>query len=177
MWLASAKVGIESSEIGFRSRSVSGPLGGYVGFVLHRIQVAVFADFIAALSELDLKPAQYSLLEVVDANPGLRQSEAAAALGIQKANFVGLVRKLERRSLLQRRRSVADRRSYALHLQPGGRRLLDVARTLHDAHESRLAAQLGSGGRERLLQLLTRLASESNRGTPEGGQHASLLVD
>jgi DNA-binding MarR family transcriptional regulator len=136
-----------------------GPLSGYVGFVLRRIQIAVFADFIASLSELDLKAAQYSLLEIVDANPGLRQSEAAAALGIQKANFVGLVRKLERRSLLQRRRSVADRRSYALHLQPGGRRLLAVARALHHAHESRLAAQLGSGGRERLLQLLTRLAS------------------
>ena len=136
-----------------------GPLSGYVGFVLRRIQIAIFADFIASLSELDLKPAQYSLLEVIEANPGLSQSEAAAALGIQKANFVALVCKLERRSLLQRCRSVADRRSYALHLQPAGRRLLAMARDLHDAHESGLAARLGSGGRERLLQLLTQLAS------------------
>jgi DNA-binding MarR family transcriptional regulator len=151
-----------------------GPLSGYVGFVLHRIKIAVFAEFIASLSELDLKPAQYSLLEVVDANPGLRQSEAAAALGIQKANFVGLVRKLEHRSLLQRRRSVADRRSYALHLQPGGRRLLAEARALHDAHESRLSARLGSGGRERLLLLLTRLASGADPGLREGGRPASL---
>ena len=151
-----------------------GPLSGYVGFVLRRIQIAVFADFIASLNELDLKPAQYSLLEIVDANPGVRQSEAAAALGIQKANFVGLVRKLERRSLLQRRRSVADRRSYALHLQPGGRRLLAVARALHDAHESRLAAQLGSAGRERLLQLLTRLASGAEPSARESGRPASL---
>ena len=151
-----------------------GPLGGYVGFVLRRIQIAVFADFIASLNELDLKPAQYSLLEIVDANPGVGQSEAAAALGIQKANFVGLVRKLERRSLLQRRRSVADRRSYALHLQPGGRRLLAVARALHDAHESRLAAHLGSAGRERLLQLLTRLASGVEPSAREGGRPASL---
>ena len=149
------------------------PVSGYVGFALRRIQMVVFADFIASLSELDLKPAQYSLLEIVDANPGVRQSEAAAALGIQKANFVGLVRKLEHRSLLQRRRSIADRRSYALHLQPGGRRLLALARALHEAHESRLAARLGSGGRERLLLLLKRLAAVES-GPPEGGQRASL---
>jgi DNA-binding MarR family transcriptional regulator len=151
-----------------------GPLGGYVGFALRRIQIAVFADFIAALGELDLKPAQYSLLELVDANPGLRQWQAAAALGIQKANFVGLVRKLERRSLLQRRRSDADRRSYALHLQPGGRRLLAAARALHDEHESRLAARLGSGGRERLLLLLRRLAAGVESGALGGGRAASL---
>jgi DNA-binding MarR family transcriptional regulator len=144
-----------------------GLLNGSVGFALRRTQMAVFADFIASLGELDLKPAQYSLLEVVDANPGLRQSEAAAALGIQKANFVGLVRKLERRALLQRRRSIADRRSYALHLQPGGRRLLAEARALHDAHESRLAARLGSEERERLLQLLRRLASGGRNWRPE----------
>src|SRR5512145_2452640 len=87
-----------------------GPLSGHVGFVLRRIQTAVFADFIASLGQLDLRPAQYALLEVIDANPGLRQSDAAAALGIQKANFVALVRELERRALLQRRRSQADRR-------------------------------------------------------------------
>ena len=68
-----------------------GPLAGYVGFMLRRIQSAVFAEFIASLGELDLRPAQYTLMEVIDANPGLRQSDAATALGIQKANFVALV--------------------------------------------------------------------------------------
>ena len=142
-----------------RAAGVSlGPLAGYVGFMLRRIQTAVFSDFIASLGQLDLRPAQYTLLEVIDANPGLRQSDAAAALGIQKANFVALVDELERRSLLQRQRSKADRRSYSLHLQPRGRRLLEAARALRDAQETRLAAQLGARDRERLLTLLSRLA-------------------
>jgi DNA-binding MarR family transcriptional regulator len=135
-----------------------GPLDGYVGFMLRRIQTAVLADFIASLGELELRPAQYSLLEVIDANPGLRQSDAAAALGIQKANFVALVHELERKSLLRRLRSTADRRSYALHLEPRGRRVLQAARDMHDVQESRLAAQLGARDRERLLTLLGRLA-------------------
>jgi DNA-binding MarR family transcriptional regulator len=138
-----------------------GPLSGYVGFMLRRIQTAVFSEFIASLGQLDLRPAQYTLLEVIDANPGLRQSDAAAALGIQKANFVALVNELERRSLVQRRRSSADRRSYSLHLAPQGRRVLAAARDVHDAQESRLAAQLGARDRARLLTLLGRLADLS----------------
>ena len=138
-----------------------GPLAGYVGFMLRRIQSAVFAEFIASLGELDLRPAQYTLLEVIDANPGLRQSDAATALGIQKANFVALVQELERRSLIERRRSTADRRCYSLRLQPRGRRLLEAARDRHDAQESRLGALLGPADREQLLALLNRLADMS----------------
>jgi len=126
--------------------------------MLRRAQTAVFADFIARLAVIDLRPAQYALLEVIDANPGLSQSAAAAALGIQKANFVALVGELESRSLLLRRRSRADRRSYALELEPAGVRLLERARKVHVAQEARFAAQLGASGRERLLVLLHRLA-------------------
>ena len=135
-----------------------GPLSAQVVFNLRRAQAAVFADFVASLARLDLRPAQYSLLEVVDAHPGLKQSAAAAILGIEKANFVSLVHELERRSLLRRSRSQVDRRSYALQLAPAGTRLLKRARGLHYAQESRLTAQLGPRGRDELLGLLTRLA-------------------
>jgi hypothetical protein len=36
--------------------------------------------------------------------------------------------------------------------------VLEEARDVHDAHESRLAAQLGARDRARLLTLLSRLA-------------------
>jgi DNA-binding MarR family transcriptional regulator len=135
-----------------------GPLNAHVVFHLRRAQSAVFGDFVASLARLELRPAQYTLLEVVDARPGLTQSEAAAVLGIEKANFVSLVRGLERRALLRRSRSDFDRRSYALRLGPHGARLLKRARGLHHAHESKLAARLGSKGRADLLCLLARLA-------------------
>ena len=136
-----------------------GPLNAHVVFKLRRAQSAVFADFVASLARLDLRPAQYTLLEVIDARPGLKQSDAAAVLGIEKANFVSLVHELERRSLVRRSRSPLDRRSYALELAPDGARLLKRARGLHYAQETRLAAQLGSKGRDDLLGLLARLAA------------------
>jgi len=134
-----------------------GPLNGHIVFKLRRAQSAVFGDFVVSLARLKLRPAQYALLEVVDARPGLKQSDAAAVLGIEKANFVSLVHELERRSLLRRSRSQVDRRSYALELEPDGARLLKRARSLHYAQESRLAEQLGARGRDDLLGLLTRL--------------------
>lgn len=134
-----------------------GPLPEYVGFVLRRVQSMVFADFIALLEELDLRPAQFAVLEAVDMNPGLTQSDAAAMLGIQKANMVGLIAGLERRALVVRRRSPQDRRSYALHLRTEGIRLLRRARRLRDTQEARIVARLGQDGRDRLLALLLRL--------------------
>ena len=134
-----------------------GPLPEQISFALRRAQTAVFADFIESLSELDLRPAQFAVLEVIDANPGLRQSDAASILGIQKANIVGLISELERRALLTRRRSQRDRRSFALHLRPQGALLLQRARRLRDAQETRIAHVLGAGGRERLLELLRQI--------------------
>ena len=134
-----------------------GPLNRHVVFRLRRAQSAVFGDFIESLARLNLRPAQYALLEVVDAHPGLKQSDAAVVLGIEKANFVSLVHGLERRSLLRRSRSSVDRRSYALELEPDGVRLLRRARGLHYAQESRLTEQLGARGRDDLLGLLTKL--------------------
>jgi DNA-binding MarR family transcriptional regulator len=134
-----------------------GPLTSYVGYALRRAQIAAFSDFIASLRQLELRPAIFGILMVIDQNPGLPQSAVCAALGIQKANFVPLLNELVRRRLAVRHAGVADRRSYALHLTPDGRGLLNRARELHAEHESRMARRLGADGREHLLALLNRL--------------------
>src|ERR1700716_3076810 len=74
-----------------------GPLTEYVGYALRRAQLKVIQDFIESLGELDPRPAHFSVLTIIDANPGLLQSRACAALGIQKANFVPRLDAVERR--------------------------------------------------------------------------------
>jgi DNA-binding MarR family transcriptional regulator len=82
----------------------------------------------------------------------------AAALGIQRANFVVLFDGLERRGLARRAAAPNDRRSYALFLTEEGEKVLARANALQAAHEARLDAKLGPGGRGQLLALLGRLA-------------------
>ncbi len=97
------------------------PLSGYVGYALRRAQGVIFADFNHTLAELDLRPAQFAVLLMIDNNPGASQSGVSAALGIQKANFVALIADLEKRGLVRRRKSDTDGRTYSLGLTPRGR--------------------------------------------------------
>ena len=123
-----------------------GPLHAYVGYVLRRAQVAVFQDFIRTLAGVDLRPAQFSVLALIDANPGIVQSRACSALGIQKANFVPMLQELEKRGLT--RRVPVDGRSNGVFLTPKGRALLEArafaarppSRADHEAHRRTGAA-------------------------------------
>ncbi|HEX3548733.1 MAG TPA: MarR family transcriptional regulator [Candidatus Elarobacter sp.] len=141
-----------------------GPLSSYVGYALRRAQLKIFGDFIEALGELDLRPAHFSVLTVVDANPGVLQTTACAALGIQKANFVPLLDSLQRRGLL--RRVARDGRANGLHLTDEGRRVLARARRLHDRLERRFAAGMSAAERKRLIATLNRLAGIATVSAP-----------
>ncbi|MDB5569810.1 MAG: slyA 3 [Hyphomicrobiales bacterium] len=141
---------------------VIGPLGGFLGYALRRAQLAVFEDFRRSVGRLGLRPAQFSVLVVIDASPGLKQSEVAAALGIQRTNFVAMVNELERLGLIERR--PLDRRSVALHLTPAGAAKLKAALQAQYAVEERYARLLGPGGRERLLDLLGAVQTAPREG-------------
>ena len=133
-------------------------LNASVGYMLRRAQLAVFADFGETFVQLNLRPGQFAALTVIDRNHGMAQSEICAALGIQRSNFVAVIHDLERRGLVRRTSSAADRRSKALELTLTGRRVLERAAGLQRIHEARVAQRLGPGGREQLLRLLGRLA-------------------
>jgi DNA-binding MarR family transcriptional regulator len=149
-----------SAESGRAPITDLGPLSSMIGYALRRAQLAVFEEAIRAFAKLDLRPAQYSVLALIGYKPGLKQSDVARALGIQRANFVTLLDGLERRGLARRRAIPNDRRSHALHLTEEGERLLRRAGTVVAGIEARLDAKLGPGGRPQLLDLLARLTAE-----------------
>lgn len=138
-----------------------GMLNASLGYMLRRAQLAVFADFGAALAELRLRPGQFAALMVIDCNRGVTQSEVCETLGIWRANFVAIIDDLEKRGLARRVSSPADRRSKALALTPAGQRVLARAAELQRAHETRVCGRLGPGGREQLLRLLGQLADSN----------------
>jgi DNA-binding MarR family transcriptional regulator len=129
-----------------------------VGYRLRRAQLAVFQRFLATFAHLDLRPAEYSVLTLIRANPGRKQSEIAAVLGIKRANFVALINNLERRGLTERRVAATDGRANALYLTASGRAFEARARRVHDQFESASVQMLGGPGeRDRLVELLDRL--------------------
>ena len=138
-----------------------GELSELLGYALKRAQLKVFEDFLRCMAPLQLTPAQFSVLLLLDRNPGRNQTEIATTLGILRPNFVALLDSLESRDLCTRARSANDRRSHVLMLTEKGRTVLTRAKKLVvSKHEARLNGLLGPAGRETLLAMLTKIAQE-----------------
>lgn len=131
-----------------------GVLNERLGYFIRRLQVWVFQDFIRRLSRLDLSPAQFSVIVVVGANPGLSQAQLAGTLGIERARLVRLLHRLEQRGLTERRPSAADGRRHALVLTRGGEKMLAEATKLAELHEDGLKQKLGAKQHKTLLEML-----------------------
>lgn len=154
--------GEEGAGAGPRRRRASrieiGYLSEHIGYVVRRAQLAIFKDFIQTMAPVDIRPAQYSVLIVIDRNPGLTQAELGRALAIKRANLVGMLNELERRKLARRVASPSDRRSHALHLTANGRQMLARFHRLALEHETRATRTLDAGEKRILLDLLGRVA-------------------
>ncbi|MEX2127653.1 MAG: MarR family transcriptional regulator [Xanthobacteraceae bacterium] len=131
-----------------------GVLNSHLGYFVRRLQVWVFQDFMRALASVDVRPAQYSVLVVIEANPGLPQSDIAEFLGIERARLARMLDRLEKRGFTERRSSPKDRRSHALYLTREGQKTLKRIKALAAAHEAQLAAKLGPEKRKLLIDLL-----------------------
>jgi DNA-binding MarR family transcriptional regulator len=138
-----------------------GELSELLGYSLKRAQLKVFEDFLRCVAPLQLTPAQFSVLLLLEKNPGRNQTEIASTLGILRPNFVAMLDGLESRDLCTRIRSPNDRRSHILVLTDKGRAVLARAKKLVSAkHEARLNELLGPANRAALLSMLDRIARE-----------------
>ncbi len=129
-----------------------------IGYRLRRAQLYVFQQFNHHFAEVELRPAEYSVLSVIATNPGRKQSEIAESLGIKRANFVPLINGLEKRGLTFRRKQRDDGRSHALFLTKNGEALVERANRVQADFEAHCVDRLGgSKARDQLLELLERL--------------------
>jgi DNA-binding MarR family transcriptional regulator len=138
-----------------------GELSELLGYSLKRAQLKIFEDFLRCVAPLQLTPAQFSVLLLLDRNPGRNQTEIANTLGILRPNFVAMLDGLESRDLCTRIRSTNDRRSHILMLTDKGRAVLTRAKKLvATKHEARLNELLGPAKRTALLEMLATIARE-----------------
>lgn len=134
-----------------------GALSGLVGYNLRRSDVYMREQFLRTLAEWDIRPSQYSVMTLIAANPSVTQSGIAEALSIQRPNLVGIVTRLEKRGLIRRVVSEADRRSQVLSLTPRGRALLDELNGVIAAMDRRVTSCWTEAERATLVSLLQRL--------------------
>jgi DNA-binding MarR family transcriptional regulator len=131
-----------------------GHLENHLGYFLRRLQIWIFRDFIERLARIDVRPAQYSVLLVIEANPGRSQAAIGETLNIERSRLARLLHALERRGWVERRSSTRDGRSHSLHLTREGEAALKRIKAVTSRHEDDVAAFVGEKRHAELMKLL-----------------------
>jgi DNA-binding MarR family transcriptional regulator len=139
-----------------RVRAVAlGELSQSLGYRIRRAQLWVFKNVGRQLAAFEISPAQFSVLCVIEANPGVNQLAIAQLLSIERAGLGRLVDHLERRGLVRRTASSINRRYYLLHLTEAGVALLRRLRPAVAVAERGLAAKIGARPYKELQKALS----------------------
>ncbi|MET0312125.1 MAG: MarR family transcriptional regulator [Burkholderiaceae bacterium] len=127
------------------------------GFLLrraHQISAAVFED---ECRSLGLTPAQFGVMTILRATPGLDQSTLARALGFDKVTVLRVLRGLESRGLVERTAARENRRNLSVSLSQAGDALLREAQGPAERAYRRLLAPLDARQQDELVALLQLL--------------------
>lgn len=136
-----------------------GALNSYVGFHLRIAQDAAFRAFKRLTGERNLRPGWYTVLSIINDNPGITPMALSRSTGRDKSTITPIVRELSREALVRREPVPRDRRSYGLHLTPEGVRRLAHLAFCAAENDRELTAIVGDA-KPQLLELLRRLGAE-----------------
>ena len=131
------------------------PLIRFPGYALRRAANATAAELSARLAALDLRQSDASLLLLVAVNPGATSSALGRALGIERANMVPLLKRLDEAGLIGR--EAIDGKSQGLRLTPAGLQRLAEARKIIETFEAELLARVAAEHRDHLLPALNAI--------------------
>lgn len=129
--------------------------------------------------DMDTEHGEIATLALISLNPGISQNDLAAKVVLKKSAVTQLIKSLEQRGLVSRRKSSTDRRYNALTLTPEGARrhaaLIERIERQHDA----VLAPFSHKERAELFQVLGRLLAslESRHEARTGTRASARLVD
>lgn len=153
-----------AAETAAQARISDTTLRGFTGYGMKRAFNAIQTDVNAALAPLGLRMVTFSALVIVVDNPGLRQSQLAEALSIERPNLVLLVDDLERRGLITRDRAPDDGRAYALTATAQGRALYVRALKAVRDHDDKMTRALSDTQRAAMVDALARIEAAGGEG-------------
>ena len=131
-----------------------------IGFLLAKAHQRGWALFSEEISRYDLTPPQFSVLAFLWQQDGLTQTELSEKAQIDRTTIGGLLDRMARSNLLERRPHPQDRRAHLVYLTEHGKRLEPELTSL--AHEvlKRFTAGLSETDKQQLRNMLEILRGE-----------------
>lgn len=106
----------------------------------------------------DLRPAEFSMLVLIDHNTDVTQKQLSQALATPAPNITTMLDRLSERGLLVRKRNQTDRRSIHIQLTAEGKILKDRVYEISINMEQTPMRRLSLAERAMLLELLQKIA-------------------
>ncbi len=136
-----------------------GVLDALLGYAVRRAQIRITQAFDARLSDAGMTTQRFSALVLIARNPGRKQAELAAIMGIARSGALAIVESLDAQGLVERRPSPDDGRAQALYLTALGERSLPGITAAVVAHDRDIAASLSHDEAALLKSLLEKIAA------------------
>ena len=128
-----------------------------VGFLLAKAYQRACALFKEEFDHYDITPQQFGLLAFLWLEDGLSQAELSARSQIDRTTMGGIIDRLEKEGLVERRHHPEDRRAYQVFLTVRGRSLEDQLSSGADRVLRKVTSPLTEQEHETLVRLLTKI--------------------
>jgi DNA-binding MarR family transcriptional regulator len=141
--------------------TTNGPRGARqrrTGVLLRRAHQVAVSIFVREAAALALTPPQFHILATIGEHPGSHQTELSRIIGYDRATVGAVIAAIERRRLVVRKGSAADRRLKTLWLTAKGQTLLETAAPAIERIDDILVSPLTARERSQLNTLLVKLA-------------------
>ena len=135
--------------------------------LLHRAGQCAGDIFHAEMKVGGLTPRQLAVLLTVSQNEGLSQTGLVDRTGIDRSTLADIVRRKQRKALLQRRRTLEDARAYAVKLTDEGRRVLRQAEPVGRKVDDRILEALPNKHRDQFVDDLLTIVDTLQRMSPQ----------
>ncbi|WP_373085884.1 MarR family winged helix-turn-helix transcriptional regulator [Sneathiella sp.] len=125
------------------------------GFHMRKAVLRAQGTFASAAGR-KLQTGQYSVMAIINENPGRTQTAIAEAAGLDRSSLVPVLNQFEKNGLIIREAVATDRRAYAVRLTKKGQRELADLETKVQEIEKKVVDGLGQENHALLIDLLKR---------------------
>ena len=132
-------------------------LESLIGYNARRAAIAVIGMLLGRMAPFGLRVVDFSVLTLIAHNPGITSRQLCATLAILPPNLVGMIRQLESRGLIEKRRQLKDKRAQGLYTTAEGARLQAAAQQVVASVETETITRLSEDDRQTLIRLLRKV--------------------
>ncbi|MBR3369679.1 MAG: MarR family transcriptional regulator [Rhodobacteraceae bacterium] len=126
-------------------------------FLSRTIRAFIRAENAEHFGDMNTEHGEIATLSLIRENEGISQNDLAQYIVLKKSAVASLIKTLEKRGLVQRRKVLSDRRYNALSLTPAGLAWHDQLMQRMDAQHKAMLGPFSADDRAALLDLLNRL--------------------